>query len=120
MKKFGVILALMALLGLTACSGGSSKAAAGFANAVIIDVRTQAEYDAGHLEGARLLDWNSGQFASAVGELDKSGEYVLYCRSGNRAGQARALLEREGFTNVTNLGSLEQAAASTGKSVVKP
>lgn len=85
----------------------------------IIDVRTPEEYAQGHLDGAVLLDLNSGQFEQEFTNLDPDGEYLLYCRSGNRAGQAQALMEAAGFNNVTNLGSLESAADATGNEVVK-
>lgn len=89
------------------------------ADAIIIDVRTPEEYAVGHLEGAQLLDLNGGQFAAEYMNLDPEAEYYVYCRSGNRSGQAVAMMTDAGFTNVTNLGSLEQAAESTGLVIVK-
>lgn len=83
-------------------------------NTIILDVRTPEEFAGGHLDGAQLLDFNGGAFAAAVPTLDATAEYVLYCRSGSRAGQAIELLEQAGFTNVANLGSLEEAASVTG------
>ena len=50
--------------------------------------------------------------------LDPDAEYLVYCRSGNRSGQAIALMEQAGFSNLTNLGSLEQAASTTGIQIV--
>ena len=76
-------------------------------------------YDAGHLEGAKLLDLNSGEFEAALPSLDKAATYVVYCRSGNRSGQAVAMMEDAGFTDVTNLGSLGEAADATGLAIVK-
>jgi len=87
------------------------------AEVIILDVRTADEYAAGHLEGAEMLDLNGGEVAAAIPTLDP--EYLVYCRSGNRSGQAIALMEQAGFTNLTNLGSLEQAAAATGIDVVR-
>ena len=54
----------------------------------------------------------------AVDALDKSANYVLYCRSGNRAGQALDMMTSMGFTNVQNIGSVDEAAATTGLAVV--
>lgn len=85
---------------------------------VIVDVRTPEEFKAGHLEGAQLLDLNSGDFEAALPDLEKDEEYLLYCRSGSRAAQAKNLMEDAGFSDVTNLGSLEEAAESTGIPVV--
>ena len=55
---------------------------------MIIDVRTPAEYAGGHLDGAVLIDVQSPDFASRIGELDRNGSYVVYCRSGARSGMA--------------------------------
>lgn len=114
------LAAAAVLLGLAACSSGPSSAGTVEvgANTIILDVRTAEEYAGGHLEGSQLLDFNSGEVAAAIPSLDPEAEYLVYCRSGNRAGQAIALMEQAGFTNVTNLGSLEQAAQATGIAVV--
>ena len=84
----------------------------------MIDVRTPAEYAAGHLEGALNIDVESADFASRIASLDPQGRYVVYCRSGNRAGVAADEMARAGFVDVTNAGGLEQAAASTGLAIV--
>ena len=116
-----VPLAAAVLLGLAACSSGPS--AAGTievgANTVILDVRTAEEYAGGHLEGSQMLDFNGGEVAAAIPSLDPEAEYLVYCRSGNRAGQAITLMEQAGFTNLTNLGSLEQAAQATGVAIIR-
>ena len=115
--------AIALLLGLAACS--SAPNSVGGANAlevsdetILLDVRTPEEYAAGHLNGAQLLDFNAGDVAAAVPNLDPDAEYLVYCRSGNRSGQAIALMEQAGFTNLTNLGSLEQAAQATKLPIV--
>ena len=136
------VLLALAAFPLAACSSGSSKdsqaspatGASGNGAKVevdafkkqmakegarILDVRTPEEYAAGHLEGAVLLDFNGGQFAAELPSLDPDAEYVVYCRSGNRAGQAVALMEKAGIGAATNAGSLEQAAKATGLSVVE-
>lgn len=84
----------------------------------MIDVRTPGEYAGGHLEGAVLLDLNSGAFAAAIPSLEPDAEYVVYCRSGNRSGQAVAMMEQAGFANVTDLGGVGDAAAATGLPIV--
>jgi len=72
---------------------------------VIIDVRTQDEYDSGHLAEADLqFDLMSGEFAQQLDSLDKSKTYYLYCRSGNRSGKASRLMKDKGFENVYNIG----------------
>ena len=81
---------------------------------VLIDVRTPEEFSAGHLPGACNLDLNGGGFAAALASLDRSASYLLYCRSGNRSGEAAAMLQRAGFTDVRNLGSVQEAADALG------
>ncbi|MCA0378792.1 MAG: rhodanese-like domain-containing protein [Actinobacteria bacterium] len=106
------------MLGLSSCSSAGQEPVQLSEDAIVLDVRTPEEFAGGHLEGAQLLDFNSGEFAAALPSLDPEAEYVIYCRSGNRAGQAMALMQRDGIENVTNLGSLEQAAQATGIAVV--
>lgn len=106
------------MLGLSSCSSAGQEPVQLSEDAIVLDVRTPEEFAGGHLEGAQLLDFNSGEFAAALPSLDPEAEYVIYCRSGNRAGQAMALMQRDGIENATNLGSLEQAAQATGIAVV--
>ncbi|MBN7792543.1 rhodanese-like domain-containing protein [Microbacterium esteraromaticum] len=114
--------AIALALTLTACAGSPSTTAEPIeisTDTVVLDVRTPDEYAGGHLEGSTLLDFNSGELAAAIPNLDPDAEYLVYCRSGNRAGQAIALMEQAGFTTLTNLGSLQQAADATGLPIVK-
>lgn len=112
------IVSVALLLGLAACSTAPSTAdgAGGVElddETILIDVRTAEEYATGHLESSRRLDFTGGDLAAAIPSLDPDAEYLVYCRSGNRADQAIALMEQAGFTNLTNLGSVEQAARTT-------
>lgn len=78
---------------------------------VIIDVRTRQEFDAGHLADTdHQYDFLNGDFQNAVNELDPSKTYYLYCRSGNRSGQAARILQREGFEQVYNVGGFDDLA----------
>lgn len=118
------LVSISLLLGLAACSsapssGGSASTIEVGEGTILIDVRTSEEHAAGHLEGARLLDFNGGDLATTIPTLDPDAEYLIYCRSGNRSGQAIALMEQAGFRNLTNLGSLEQAAKATQLPIVK-
>ncbi|MDO5060597.1 MAG: rhodanese-like domain-containing protein [Actinomycetaceae bacterium] len=85
----------------------------------IIDVRTPEEFAAGHVEGAVNIDIHSPDFASQIQQLDPQGQYAVYCRSGNRSTQAAQFMTDNGFTNVTNLGALEQAAQELNLPIVK-
>ena len=112
-----VAMVVIALMGLAGCSADEPVTVG--PDAILIDVRTPGEYAAGHLEGARLLDLTGGELEKALPDLDPDAEYLVYCRSGNRSGQAKALMEKAGFGNVTNLGSMESAAKTTGQPVVR-
>lgn len=105
---------------LTSCAGGPSAQPALHPDAIVIDVRTPAEHATGHLQGALLLDVTGGELEAAIPDLDPDAEYLIYCRSGNRAGTAISLLERAGFTDLTNLGSLDAAASATGLPISTP
>lgn len=116
---FAVLLALLAALGLAGCSTPEPASASTLdvAAAVVIDVRTPEEYATGHLEGALLLDITAGELEAALPRLDPAATYLVYCRSGNRAGAAVELMRAAGFTDVTNLGSVDDAARATGLAV---
>ena len=112
------LIAVFAVGSLSACA--SSEPVDMGSVAAVIDVRTPEETSAGHLEGALLIDINGGQFDSEIAKLDKAANYVVYCRSGNRAGQAVEKMKAAGFTGVlTNAGSLSDAASTTGLKVVQ-
>lgn len=70
---------------------------------VILDVRTPAEFDEAHIDGAILVDFNSPSFADDMAELDPDVPYVLYCRSGNRSAGARAVMSDLGFVDVEDI-----------------
>ncbi len=80
------------------------------ANAVILDVRTDAEVADGIIPNAIHIDIHKGQgFIDELEALDKTKNYYVYCRSGNRSRQACAIMENLGFNNAYNLlgGMLE-------------
>lgn len=73
-------------------------------NAVILDVRTDEEVADGIIPNAVHLDIYKGQeFIDAIEALDKSKSYYVYCRSGNRSGQACQIMEELGFEKAFNL-----------------
>jgi rhodanese-related sulfurtransferase len=69
----------------------------------ILDVRTREEFDAGHLAEAEQLDFYAPDFADRLAELDRDTTWVVYCRSGNRSGQATTIMADLGFTSVVDL-----------------
>jgi len=72
---------------------------------VILDVRKIVEYDERHIEGAILIDFDSGSanFEKELNMLDKDKTYLVYCRSGSRSGQAVNTMEDLGFSTVYNM-----------------
>ncbi len=74
------------------------------ADAVIIDVRTEAEIAEGYIPSMKHMDiFNAGGFMDAAKQMDSSKNYYVYCRSGARSGQACAILNSLGFKNAYNL-----------------
>ncbi|MCB0464504.1 MAG: rhodanese-like domain-containing protein [Aequorivita sp.] len=73
-------------------------------NAIILDVRTDAEFDEGYIPGALHMDvQNTAQFYEKAKGLDTSKNYYIYCRSGGRSGYACALFNSLGIKNTYNL-----------------
>lgn len=78
---------------------------------VYIDVRSAAEYQQGHIEGALLMPHDRIAKLIAKADLAKDTDIILYCRSGRRAGIAEETLRALGYTNITNAGGYEEVAA---------
>ena len=119
-------VAVVSTLGLSACgssdSGSSSDTSIVDLELVpagnVIDVRTASEFAEGHVQGARNLDIQNGDFEAALANLDKEASYNVYCRSGNRSAVAVAMMRNAGFTNVVDLGSKEDAAKTLALPIV--
>jgi len=123
-RSLGVLVALTVLsLAPLACGADTTDdpqaAELVSAGAVIIDVRTPEEFAAGHLDGALLIDIKNPSFDAEIAKLDATASYIVYCRSGNRSAQAVDRMREIGITNITDLGSLENASAQTGVAIVQ-
>jgi rhodanese-related sulfurtransferase len=111
-------VAVFAVAGLTGCTTQEPIDMSKFA--AVIDVRTPEETSLGYLEGAQLFDIQNPTFMDMLSTLDPAADYYVYCRSGNRAGQAIEIMQQSGFTGeLVNGGSLENAANQTGLTVVQ-
>jgi rhodanese-related sulfurtransferase len=85
-------------------------------SAVILDVRTPAEFDSAHIRNAVLLDYNSGAFDSGYLQLDKQKTYLVYCKSGKRSDQAATKMKQAGFKKVYQLeGGINNWKGETAK-----
>jgi len=74
----------------------------------VIDVRTEAEWNTGHLEGALHIEWQD--ILEISSDIPKDEEIYLYCRSGNRSGKATKILLDAGYINAKNAGSISEAS----------
>lgn len=75
---------------------------------VLLDVRTQEEFDNGHIPGAVLLPYDEVEEKAAKLLPDKDREIVIYCRSGRRSAIAKDSLEALGYTNVKDFGGMNR------------
>ena len=71
--------------------------------AFLVDVRTPAEFAEGHVNGSVNIPLD--QIAANLDKFKGKENIVVFCRSGNRSGQAKSILEQNGFANVTNGGT---------------
>lgn len=84
----------------------------------ILDVRTAEEFASGRLDGATNIDFYQPGFASRLeSELDPDRPVLVYCRSGNRSGQAAQLLAELGFDEIYDLDGGVNAWAGAGFSL---
>jgi rhodanese-related sulfurtransferase len=121
-----VACAVVSTLSLSACSSSDSTSTtdSSIVNLElvpagnVIDVRTAEEFAEGHVQGARNLDIQNGDFEAALATLDKDVLYNVYCRSGNRSATAVAMMRNAGFTNVVDLGAKEEAAKTLALPIV--
>jgi rhodanese-related sulfurtransferase len=115
--------AVALVLVVAACSSGTaegvgvrtvsaSEAVKVLASRVVIDVRSPAEVAEGAITGATVLDFNAGEFEAKIGDFDRNAAYLVYCRSGNRSGQAVAIMKELGFTNVIDAGAFSDLQAA--------
>jgi rhodanese-related sulfurtransferase len=75
-------------------------------DAILLDVRTQEEYDTQHIEGATLL--TDSDIASRADDVlpDKDAVILVYCRSGRRSAASSQQLAELGYTNVYDFGGI--------------
>lgn len=88
--------------------------------ALIVDVRTPEEFADGHYPGAINIPHES--ILDGLNQLGvtTSTAVILYCRSGNRSGQAEQALREKGFTEARNAGGLEALLSATAQQASRP
>ena len=82
--------------------------------AVVIDVRTAAEFKAGHLARAINVPFDEVETTVPRRVTDKGQVVLLHCQSGLRSGVAKKKLTAIGYTQTFNLGSYRRAARIVG------
>lgn len=73
---------------------------------IVVDVRTEEEYNSGHIEGAILIPNESIATDQPEFLPDLDAEILIYCRSGNRSKQAADKLIQMGYTNIFDFGGI--------------
>lgn len=113
------LMALAVLLAIsgTACTGAAPGGTITAAQArdllstepqaLLLDVRTQEEFDSGYIEGAKLLPYDAITPETAASLApDKAQPVIVYCRSGRRSAIAAKALRALGYQNVRDLGGI--------------
>ena len=112
MKKIGIILCLLLLFGLTACTNAdveekkeenTVESIMAKGNYVIVDVRTKEEYEISHVKGAINIPYDE---IDENTDLPKEKTIFVYCKSGTRSGYAYDSLKELGY-DVINLGAMD-------------
>ncbi len=76
--------------------------------AFLVDVRTPEEFNGGKVKGSVNIPLDIISFQ--LEKFKDKKNIIVFCRSGNRSGQAKVILEQNGITNVTNGGTWEQVS----------
>jgi phage shock protein E len=88
-------------------------------NVVVLDVRTRQEYEAGHIKGSVLLDFNAEDFEKEVAKLPKDKTYLVHCAAGGRSARACKKMTTLKFPHLFNLQGGFGAWEKEGKPVEK-
>lgn len=84
-------------------------------NYTLLDIRTIDEFNAGHIKGAKEIDYYQTQtFSDYLNTLDKSKKYLIYCHTGRRSGLALEIFKQKGFKNVSDLAGGYNAWLAAG------
>lgn len=89
-------------------------------NAVLVDVRTPQEFQAGYIPNAVNIDFRNENFLEEVSKLDKTQPVFIYCQSGGRSARAFSLMKDNGFKEIYELNVGYGGWSASGKEVVTP
>jgi phage shock protein E len=117
--KIKFLLAVTVLLLLLSGFVHAGQGAADAPQSLVIDVRTEQEWNGGHLKGAVLIPYDRIEQGIAAVAPDKKSRIYLYCHTGRRTGLAFDVLKKAGYEDLVNLESLERASGELGLPIVK-
>ena len=116
MKSVYIILAVLAVAYFVVSGGkdgyksipqDQAKQMMDSGNVIVLDVREQSEFDAGHIKDAVLLPVGTINDKSAAAVIpSKDSTVLVYCRSGNRSKTASGKLAKLGYKNIYEIGGI--------------
>lgn len=86
----------------------------------LLDLRTPEEFATGHLENATLMNFYDADFRDRLLTMNRHQPTIIYCRSGNRSGQALEMMRELGFRNVYDMQGGIMAWQRAGYPVLRP
>ncbi len=86
---------------------------------IVLDVRTPGEFAAGHIAGARNVDFKAADFAAKIAALEKGKSYLVHCAAGGRSTKTLDLMLGKNFAAIYHLNAGFKAWESAGKPVEK-
>ncbi|MBQ6929460.1 MAG: rhodanese-like domain-containing protein [Oscillospiraceae bacterium] len=102
-----VLFSLKGKGGYKSISQSEAKSMMDNGGVVVLDVREQSEFAAGHIKGAVLLPVGTISETTAAAVIpSKDSTVLVYCRSGNRSRTASAALAKLGYTNIYEMGGI--------------
>ncbi len=85
----------------------------------VLDIRTPAEYEEAHVEGATNIDFIAPSFEAEITKLDRDKPYLVHCQSGGRSGRSLAVFKKLGFKNIYHLDGGLTGWRTAGNAVVE-
>lgn len=119
MKLVTIMLLVLMLVMLVMVGAAAFAADKGATAPLVIDVRTQGEWDSGHLEGAVLIPLQRIENGYTSVAADKKTKIHLYCRTGRRTAIAAGILKKAGYENIVDLKGMDNAAKVLQRPIVK-
>lgn len=133
-KTFAVFLLLFAFLPVFGCTENNASSDDGYkkisseearqmmqesVDYILLDVRTQEEFDQAHIEGAVLIPDNEIKNKAETELPDKDARILVYCRSGRRSEESAKQLISMGYTNIYDFGGIIDWPYDTVNAITK-